>query len=49
MAISQTTLKATMLMLIDKQNAKGRVLGRKLQTAVVDPASDWPLFAQKSA
>src|ERR1700744_680048 len=48
MAISETTLKDTMLMLIDQQNKKGGLLGRKLEAAVVDPASNWPLFAEKA-
>jgi urea transport system substrate-binding protein len=48
MAISETTLKDTMLMLIDQQNAKGGVLGKQLEAVVVDPASDWPLFAEKA-
>ena len=48
MAISETTLKDVMLMLIDAQNKKGGVLGRQLQAVVVDPASDWPLFAEKA-
>ncbi|MEM1317265.1 MAG: urea ABC transporter substrate-binding protein [Pseudomonadota bacterium] len=48
MAISETTLKDVMLMLIADQNAKGGVLGRKLEAVVVDPASDWPLFAEKA-
>src|SRR6202790_4216939 len=48
MAISETTLKDVMLMLIEKQNAKGGVLGRKLEAVVVDPASNWPLFAEKA-
>ena len=48
MAISETTLKDTMLMLIDAQNAKGGVLGCELEAVVVDPASDWPLFAEKA-
>jgi len=48
MAISETTLKDTMLMLIDQQNAKGGVLGCQLEAIVVDPASDWPLFAEKA-
>ena len=48
MAISETTLKDVMLMLIDEQNKKGGVLGRKLEAVVVDPASDWPLFAEKA-
>jgi urea transport system substrate-binding protein len=48
MAISETTLKDTMLMLIEEQNAKGGLLGEKLVPVVVDPASDWPLFAEKA-
>ncbi len=48
MAISETTLKDAMLMLIEQQNAKGGVLGRPLEAVVVDPASDWPLFAEKA-
>ena len=48
MAISETTLKDTVLMLVDEQNKKGGVLGRKLEAVVVDPASDWPLFAEKA-
>jgi urea transport system substrate-binding protein len=48
MAISETTLKDTVLMLIEEQNRKGGLLGRKLQAVVVDPASDWPLFAEKA-
>ena len=48
MAISETTLKDTMLMLIEQQNAKGGVLGKKLEAVVVDPASNWPLFAEKA-
>ncbi len=48
MAISETTLKDTILMLIDQQNKKGGLLGKKLEPVVVDPASDWPLFAEKA-
>ncbi|SIS44124.1 amino acid/amide ABC transporter substrate-binding protein, HAAT family [Neptunomonas antarctica] len=48
MAISETTLKDTMLMLIEEQNAKGGLLGKKLEAVVVDPASNWPLFAEKA-
>ena len=48
MAISETTLKDTMLMLIDQQNAKGGLLGKQIEAIVVDPASDWPLFAEKT-
>ncbi len=49
MAISETTLKDTVLMLIDEQNKKGGVLGKKLEAVVVDPASNWPLFAEKAS
>lgn len=48
MAISETTLKDTMLMLIEEQNKKGGVLGKQLEPVVVDPASNWPLFAEKA-
>ena len=48
MAISETVLKDTVEMLIEKQNAAGGVLGRELEAVVVDPASDWPLFAEKA-
>ncbi len=48
MAISETTLKDTILMMIDEQNKKGGLLGKKLEPVVVDPASDWPLFAEKA-
>jgi urea transport system substrate-binding protein len=48
MAISESTLKDVMLMLIDEQNKKGGVLGKKLEAVVVDPASNWPLFAEKA-
>ncbi|MBZ2168803.1 MULTISPECIES: urea ABC transporter substrate-binding protein [Marinobacter] len=48
MAISESTLKDTMLMLIEKQNEAGGVLGRQLEPVVVDPASNWPLFAEKA-
>jgi urea transport system substrate-binding protein len=48
MAISETTLKDTVLMMIEKQNAKGGILGKKLEAVVVDPASNWPLFAEKT-
>ncbi|MEP6148139.1 MAG: urea ABC transporter substrate-binding protein, partial [Nisaea sp.] len=48
MAISETTLKDAMLMLIDEQNKKGGLLGMQLEPVVVDPASDWPLFAEKA-
>jgi urea transport system substrate-binding protein len=48
MAISETTLKDTMLMLIKEQNANGGLLGKQLEPVVVDPASNWPLFAEKA-
>jgi len=48
MAISETTLKDTILMMIDEQNRQGGLLGRPLEAVVVDPASDWPLFAEKA-
>ena len=47
MAISETTLKDTVLMMIEDQNKKGGILGKKLEPVVVDPASNWPLFAEK--
>jgi len=48
MAISETTLKDTVLMMVEEQNKKGGLLGKKLETVVVDPASNWPLFAEKT-
>jgi urea transport system substrate-binding protein len=48
MAISETTLKDTVLMMIEEQNKAGGVLGKKLEPVVVDPASNWPLFAEKT-
>lgn len=48
MAISETTLKDTMLMLSDEQNKKGGVLGKKLEAVVVHPTSSWPLFAEQA-
>ena len=48
MAISETTLKDTILMMVDEQNAKGGLLGRPVEAVVVDPASDWPLFAERA-
>ncbi|MDR1397559.1 MAG: urea ABC transporter substrate-binding protein [Desulfarculales bacterium] len=48
MAISETTLKDAMLMFIDEQNKRGGLLGQKLEAVVVDPASDWPMFAEKA-
>jgi len=47
MAISETTLKDTMLLLVELQNEKGGLLGCEVEAVVVDPASDWPLFAEK--
>jgi urea transport system substrate-binding protein len=49
MAISETTLKDTVLMMIADQNKKGGLLGKKLEAVVVDPASNWPLIAEKAA
>ncbi|MEO1406156.1 MAG: transporter substrate-binding protein, partial [Pseudomonadota bacterium] len=48
LAASETVLKDVMLMLIEKQNEAGGLLGKKLEPVVVDPASDWPLFAEKA-
>ncbi|MEI6557871.1 MAG: urea ABC transporter substrate-binding protein [Rhodospirillaceae bacterium] len=48
MAISETTLKDTVLMMVEDINAKGGLLGRKVEAVVVDPASNWPLFAEKA-
>jgi len=48
MAISESTLKDTVLMMIEEQNKKGGVMGKKLEAVVVDPASNWPLFAEKT-
>lgn len=48
MAISETTLKDSVQMLVDEQNKKGGVLGKKIEAVVVDPASNWPLFAEKA-
>ncbi len=48
MAISETVLKDTVLMAIDEINAKGGVMGAKIEPVVVDPASNWPLFAEKA-
>lgn len=47
MAISETTLKDTVLMMVEEQNKAGGLLGKELEAVVVDPASDWPLFAEK--
>lgn len=48
MAISETSLKDSLLMLVEEQNKKGGVLGKKIEAVVVDPASNWPLFAEKA-
>jgi urea transport system substrate-binding protein len=48
MAISETTLKDTVLMMVDDINKRGGLLGKKIEAVVVDPASNWPLFAEKA-
>jgi urea transport system substrate-binding protein len=48
MAISETTLKDTILMMVDDVNKKGGLVGKKVEAVVVDPASNWPLFAEKA-
>src|SRR4029077_3723983 len=48
MAISETTLKDTVLMMVDDINKHGGLLGKKVEAVVVDPASNWPLFAEKA-
>ncbi|MBR0660027.1 urea ABC transporter substrate-binding protein [Roseomonas sp. JC162] len=48
MAISETALRDTVLMMVEYQNSKGGLLGRRLEAVVVDPASNWPLFAEKA-
>src|SRR3569833_2264466 len=48
MAVSEAALRGAMLMLIDEQNKKGGLLGKKIEAAVADPASNWPLFAEKA-
>ncbi len=48
MAISETALRDTVLMMVEYQNSKGGVMGRRLEAVVVDPASNWPLFAEKA-
>lgn len=48
MAISETSLRDVVLMAVDEINKKGGVLGEKIEPVVVDPASDWPLFAEKA-
>jgi len=48
MAISESTLKDTVLMMVDDVNKHGGLLGKKVEAVVVDPASNWPLFAEKA-
>src|SRR5207245_3766105 len=48
MAISETSLKDVALMTIDDINAHGGVMGKQLEAVIVDPASNWPLFAEKA-
>lgn len=48
MAISETSLRDVVLMAVDELNAEGGVLGKKVEPVVVDPASNWPLFAEKA-
>ena len=48
MAISESTLKDTVLMMVDDLNKKGGLLGKNVEAVVVDPASNWPLFAEKA-
>ncbi|MBR0672257.1 urea ABC transporter substrate-binding protein [Roseomonas soli] len=48
MAISETALRDTVLMMVEYQNSRGGLLGRRLEAVVVDPASNWPLFAEKA-
>ena len=48
MAISETSLRDVTLMTIEEINANGGVLGKKLEPVIVDPASNWPLFAEKA-
>jgi urea transport system substrate-binding protein len=48
MAISESTLKDTVLMMVDDLNKHGGLLGKKVEAVVVDPASNWPLFAEKA-
>src|SRR6266478_2735439 len=48
MAISETSLKDVLLFTFDEINAKGGVLGKKIEPVIVDPASNWPLFAEKA-
>src|SRR5216110_2232763 len=48
MAISETSLKDVLLFTFDEINAKGGILGKKVEPVIVDPASNWPLFAEKA-
>ena len=48
MAISETSCKDATLLAVDEINAKGGILGKKIEAVVVDPASNWPLFAEKA-
>ena len=48
MAISETVLKDVDLMTFEEINRKGGVMGHKIEPVVVDPASNWPLFAEKA-
>ena len=48
MAISETSLRDVVLMAAEEINKKGGVLGKQIEPVVVDPASDWPLFAEKA-
>ena len=48
MAISETALRDTVLMMVEWINGKGGILGRRVEAVVVDPASNWPLFAEKA-
>ncbi|MBT7288372.1 MAG: transporter substrate-binding protein, partial [Rhodospirillaceae bacterium] len=48
MAISETTLKDSVLMMVENLNKSGGLLGKKVEAVVVDPASNWPLFAEKA-
>jgi urea transport system substrate-binding protein len=48
MAISETALRDTVLMMVESINGRGGILGRRVEAVVVDPASNWPLFAEKA-
>jgi urea transport system substrate-binding protein len=48
MAISETALRDTVLMMVEGINSRGGLLGRRVEAVVVDPASNWPLFAEKA-